>query len=72
MVSFLGVKPFGTVSLSSPINAGVLAMLVGLVVVPIVSLFTKKLDGAMVDEIFTCYAQTVTVHSTTSLPEDVQ
>lgn len=72
LICTLAGVPFINASLSSPINAGVLAMLIGLVVVPIVSLFTKKPDGAMVDEIFTCYAQTVTVHSTTSLPEDVQ
>ncbi len=69
--TLIGV-PFLSASLSSPINAGVLAMVVGLVVVPLVSLFTKKPDSAMVDEIFTCYEQTVTVHSTTSLPEDEQ
>ncbi len=67
--TLIGV-PFISTSLSSPINAGVLAMGVGLIVVPLVSLFTKKPDSAMVDEIFTCYAQTVTVHSTTSLPEE--
>lgn len=64
--------PFINASLSSPINAGVLAMAVGLIVVPVVSLFTKKPDKKTVDEIFTCYEQTVTVHSTTSLPEDAQ
>ncbi len=69
--TLIGV-PFLSASLSSPINAGVLAMVVGLVVVPLVSLFTKKPDSAMVDEIFTCYEQTVTVRSTTSLPEDEQ
>ena len=69
--TLIGV-PLLSASLSSPINAGVLAMVVGLVVVPLVSLFTKKPDSAMVDEIFTCYEQTVTVRSTTSLPEDEQ
>ena len=69
--TLIGV-PFLSASLSSPINAGVLAMVVGLVVVPLVSLFTKKPDSAMVDKIFTCYEQTVTVRSTTSLPEDEQ
>lgn len=71
LCTLIGV-PFINASLSSPINAGVLAMIIGLVLVPLVSLFTKKPDGGMVDEIFTCYEQTVTVHSTTSLPEDAQ
>ena len=30
-------------------------MLAGLVIVPVVSLFTKKPDQAMVDEAFSCY-----------------
>lgn len=39
----------------SPINAGVLAMTVNLVLVPLVSLFTKKPDKALVDNAFVCY-----------------
>ncbi len=70
LVCTLAGVPFINASLSSPINAGVLAMAVGLVVVPVVSLFTKKPDKKTVDEIFTCYEQTVTVHSATSLPEE--
>lgn len=70
LICTLAGVPFINASLSSPINAGVLAMAVGLVVVPVVSLFTKKPDKKTVDEIFTCYEQTVTVHSATSLPEE--
>lgn len=44
------------INLASPINAGAAAMLVGLIIVPIVSLLTRKPDAAKVDEIFTCYA----------------
>ena len=40
------------VLLRSPINCGVVAMLAGFVIVPLVSLFTKKPDG--VDKIFEC------------------
>lgn len=65
----LGV-PFISSYFSSPINAGVLAMVVGLILVPIVSLFTKKPDGAKVDDMFTCYDQTVLVHSSTSLTDE--
>ena len=40
---------------SSSIIAGAVAMLTGLVIVPIVSLFTPKLKKAHVDECFSCY-----------------
>ena len=57
------ISPF----LSSPINAGVLAMLAGLVLVPIVSLLTPKPDGKKVSEMFECYNRTVTVRASTAL-----
>ena len=41
--------------LQSPINAGALAMLAGLVIVPLVSIFTKAPDKALVDSHFSCY-----------------
>ena len=40
--------------IASPINAGALAMLAGLIVVPVVSVITKKPDEAIVDGIFNC------------------
>ena len=43
------------INLASPINAGAAAMLLGLIVVPVVSLLTPKPDTARVDEVFTCY-----------------
>ncbi len=55
--------------IKSPINAGAIAMIAGLIVVPIVSLITKKMDKKYVDDIFSCYDQTVTVHKTHSLEE---
>ena len=47
--------------LQSPINAGAFAMVIGLVIVPVVSLLTPKLDRQRVDEIFGCYDEPVTV-----------
>jgi SSS family solute:Na+ symporter len=41
--------------ISSPINAGVLAMLVSIVVVPLVSLVTKKPDAEASTKIFSCF-----------------
>lgn len=43
------------VLLRSPINCGAFAMLAGLVIVPVVSLFTQKPDQEMVDQAFACY-----------------
>lgn len=55
--------------IASPINAGAIAMLAGLLVVPLVSAVTPKLKKEFVDDIFTCYDETVTVHKTHSLEE---
>ncbi len=66
--TFAGVT-FITPFFSSPINAGVLAMVTGLVIVPVVSLFTKKQEKAVLDDVFSCYDKTITVRATTSLNE---
>lgn len=55
--------------IQSPINAGAAAMIAGLVVVPVVSLLTPVFDKKEVDEIFTCYDESVAVSKKTSLPE---
>ena len=47
--------------LQSPINAGALCMVAGLVIVPAVSLFTRKPDRALVDGAFACYDEKVLV-----------
>jgi len=47
--------------LQSPINAGAFAMLAGLIIVPIVSAFTKAPDKKVVESCFSCYDQKVTV-----------
>lgn len=45
--------------IESPINAGAIAMLAGLIVVPVVSLLTPKMDKKEVEEIFECYDEKV-------------
>ena len=55
--------------IASPINAGAIAMVASLIVVPIVSFVTPKMKKEAVDEIFTCYDQKVTVTEKTSLGE---
>ena len=57
------ISPF----FSSPINAGVLSMVAGLVIVPIVSLFSSVKEKESVDKMFGCYERQVTVHASTSL-----
>lgn len=53
--------------LQSPINSGVIAMLAGLVIVPIVSFVTPKPDNEFTDKAFLCYEQEVKVHKKESL-----
>ena len=53
--------------LQSPINCGAFAMLAGLIIVPVVSLFTKAPEKKAVDDMFKCYEQEVTVLSKESL-----
>ena len=55
--------------IKSPINAGAAAMIAGLIIVPIVSLLTPSPDKNFVDDVFSCYDQTVTVHKSHSLEE---
>ncbi len=45
--------------LQSPINCGAFAMLGGMVIVPIVSAFTRKPDKQQIDNIFSCYEKKV-------------
>lgn len=45
--------------IASPVNAGAIAMVAGLVVVPLVSAVTKKLDHKELDNIFSCYEEKV-------------
>ena len=53
--------------LQSSINAGAFCMLAGLVIVPVVSLFTPKPDAKLVDDAFSCYDQKVLVRQREAL-----
>lgn len=44
--------------IQSPINAGVFAMVINLILVPIVSFVTKKPDPSLVENSFACYEKT--------------
>ena len=63
-------KTFICPFLTSPINAGVVAMLLGLIVVPGVSLLSKVKNGKEVEEMFECYSHRVLVPAAKSLEED--
>lgn len=56
--------------LQSPINAGAFAMIAGLVIVPVVSLFTKKPEASFIDETFSCYEKRVEVPSYEALGDE--
>ena len=53
--------------LQSPINAGAFCMIAGLVIVPVVSVFTAAPDRALVEDAFSCYEQKVTVRQSEAL-----
>ena len=65
-------KTFLSPYFTSPINAGMLAMLLGLVVVPVVSLCSRQNRKAEVDEMFSCYSSTVRVRATDALSEETE
>ena len=55
--------------IASPINAGAIAMVAGLIIVPVVSLITPKMDKKKVDAVFTCLDETVVVSKKKSIEE---
>ncbi|MBQ7065004.1 MAG: sodium:solute symporter [Firmicutes bacterium] len=53
--------------LQSPINCGAFTMLAGLIIVPIVSLFSRKPDKQLVEDAFACYERKVPAAQKNSL-----
>lgn len=53
----------------SSINSGVIAMSGGLIIVPVISMFTKKQDESEIQRIFACYDEKVTITKKSSLQE---
>ncbi len=53
--------------LRSPINAGAFCMLAGMIIVPVVSLLTKKPKAELVEDAFSCYDQKVVVRQSEAL-----
>lgn len=56
--------------IASPINAGAIAMIAGLIVTPVVSLLTPKMEKEYTENIFQCYGSTVNVPNKAYLKED--
>ena len=67
MIANILVKPVFPPILQSPINAGAFCMLAGLILVPIVSIFTKRLPKTFTDAVFSCYNSKITVPITDSI-----
>ncbi len=55
--------------IASPINAGAVAMIAGLIVVPLVSLLTPGMKKETIDTIFVCYEEKVSVEQKMVLME---
>ncbi|MBR3645823.1 MAG: sodium:solute symporter [Lachnospiraceae bacterium] len=69
-LGFISAKEWGTVLsyiFASSINSGVVAMVGGLVIVPIISVVSKSLNKKEVDEMFVCFDEKVVVPVTEAL-----
>ncbi len=55
MVANIFMRPHFPAIIQSPINCGVIAMVAGLVIVPVVSLFTPETEKKISDNAFACY-----------------
>ena len=71
MLANMLCKPLFPTLLQSPINAGVFCMLAGLIIVPVVSLFTKAPDRKHIDHVFSCYDTKVVVPVTEAIGEPI-
>ena len=69
MLSNLGILHVQLGLLQSPINAGAFCMLLGLVLVPLLSLITPKPDREIVNHAFSCYEKKVLVRQTSALED---
>ena len=58
--------------LQSPINCGAFCMLAGLIIVPVVSLLSKKPDTDLVNSIFACYDRKVTVTAKEAIGDEAE
>ena len=69
MLANMFVRASFPVLLQSPINAGAFCMIAGLIIVPVISIFTPKPDKKVVDDAFSCYEERVIVPQRSALGE---
>ncbi len=69
LITVINMFP-ATKFIQSPINAGAAAMIAGLVIVPLVSLFTPKMDDGEIDFVFKCYDEKHMVEQKYALPDE--
>lgn len=69
MVANIFFRPMFPAIMQSPINCGAIAMIAGLIIVPVVSAITAKPDKKLVDHAFACYDKKHEVSYHTSLEE---
>ncbi len=70
MLSNLGVISVNLGLLQSPINAGAFCMLLGLIIVPLVSLITPRPDSRIVEDAFSSYDRRVVVRQAEALGDE--
>ena len=56
--------------LGSPINAGAVAMIAGMIIVPIVSVLSPKMKKETIEDIFVCLDEKVMVEKKVALPKE--
>ena len=67
MTANMLIRPMFPAIMQSPINSGAIAMLAGLLIVPIVSAITSPPDKKLVDDAFKCYDEKIVVPLSTAL-----
>ena len=67
---FYAIKNESAISKGTSISTLFAIVIAGLILVPVVSLFTPKPNPVEVDKMFECYNQTVTVNSTIALADE--
>jgi SSS family solute:Na+ symporter len=72
MIANMVAKPLFPELLQSPIHCGVFCMVAGLLIVPIVSLFTKAPDQAHIEQVFSCYDKKVVVSASEAIGDPIQ
>jgi len=70
MICNILFRPAFPLILQSPINAGALAMLLGFIIVPVVSLITRAPEKESVESKFACYDEVVSVKVKEDLGEE--